>query len=446
MSLPEYQKKYRLWDMIRQYFTISRDAMIQFENSPVNTGMAFDASFLRTLVDYLNGLYVAEESGTPVAMYNFCVPPELFYAGGVYPLCQEVGSIALALANSTIHLEYIDIAEESGLQREQCNAQKIWIGAMIKDDVPKPDFIVYASQPCDSTNILYQVMSNFYDVPTFTYDIPYYHYEESHQFYDERVTPYCADQVRDIVKFIEVHGKTEITLEKLKETITYSNEARNYALETMELLKHKPNPLPSLTPVIIYLTLMVASGLPSATKYTKWCRDTAKERIKEGLGYIENSYRKKEEKYRCFWVYIPVFFDPMLFQWMEQKFEVTTVLDMLGYQQMQPVDLSSEQKMYEGLAHAIMEMPMARQSRGPMEYYLDDVVTIVKDYDIDFCIWAGHIGCKHSFAIAALMRRLIEERTGVPTMIFELDSMDSRNVNSKTIKKKITDFMNDIIL
>ncbi len=446
MTMIEYQKKYKLWDTIRQYFTISRDAMIQFEDSPVSTGMSFDAGFLRTLVNYLNALYTAEEKGTPIAMYNFCVPPELFYAGGVYPLCQEVGSIALTLANSTVHMNYIDKAEESGLQREQCNAQKIWIGAMLQNEAPKPDFMVYASQPCDSTNILYQVMSKFYDVPTFTYDIPYYHYDEKNEFYDERVTPYCADQVRDIVKFIELHGKTEITLEKLKETIGYSNEARNYALETMELLKHKPNPLPSLAPVIMYLTLMVASGIPEAIHYAKWCRDTANDRIKRGVGYISENYRKKEEKYRCFWVYIPIFFDPMMFTWMEQKFQVTTVLDMLGFQQMQPVDLSSEDKMYEGLAHAIMEMPMARQSRGPMEYYLDDVVRIVKDYDIDFCIWAGHIGCKHSFAIAALMRRLIEEKTGVPTMIFELDSMDSRNVNSKTIKKKITDFMNDIIL
>ena len=71
---------------------------------------------------------------------------------------------------------YIDQAEESGLAREQCNAQKIWIGATIQDPpaTPKPDMVVFASQPCDSTNILYQLMENYYKVPTFTMDIPYY--------------------------------------------------------------------------------------------------------------------------------------------------------------------------------------------------------------------------------------------------------------------------------
>ena len=312
MSIEEFQKKYKLWDYIRQFFTMARDLNASFEG--VEGVPSTNIGFSDAIVEYTNALYTAEENNVPIGMFNFCVPPELFYAGGVYPLCQEIGSIALTIANTKIHMDYIDKAEESGLQREQCNAQKIWIGAMLENACPKPDFIVYASQPCDSTNILYQVMENHYKIPTFTYDIPYWHYDEKHEFYDERVAPYCAEQVKDIIKFIEKHGKTTITPEKLKETITYSNEARGYVLETMELLRHKPNPLPSLVPVSLYITLMCSGGLPGAPiQYAKWCRDTAKERIKNGISAIsEGSKGKKEEKYRCFWVYIPIFFDPFI--------------------------------------------------------------------------------------------------------------------------------------
>ena len=129
MSLPEFQKKYRLWDTIRQFFTKARDLIASFEG--IESGFSFDKGFLDAVVDYTNALYTAEENNQPIAMYNFCVPPELFYAGGVYPICQEVGSIALTIANTKIHMDYIDKAEESGLQREQCNAQKIWIGALL---------------------------------------------------------------------------------------------------------------------------------------------------------------------------------------------------------------------------------------------------------------------------------------------------------------------------
>ncbi len=407
--------------------------------------LPFNTGFLDVMVEYLNDLYAAEKNSTPVAMYNFCVPPELFYAGGLYPLCQEIGSVALAIANTKIHMNYIDRAEESGLAREQCNAQKIWIGAMLDDATPKPDMIVYASQPCDSTNILYQVMKNHYQVPTFTFDIPYWHYDEKNEYYDERTIPYCAKQVRKMINFIETNGNTEITYEKLKQTMEYSNEARSYILEYLELIKKPPNPMASLVPFTLYMTMMSSAGRPGkAIEFCKTIRDDARQGIKEGRSAIAEGYRNKEEKYRCFWVYIPIFFDPMLFQWMEQKFQVSTVMDMMGYQLAQPVDTSSEETIMQDLSKTIMEMPMARQSRGPMAYYLDDIFSIIKDYHIDFCIWGGHLGCKHSWAVANLMKKVIHEETGVPMLLFEVDTMDSRVINSKAVKEKITEFLNTI--
>ncbi|MHA1784910.1 MAG: 2-hydroxyacyl-CoA dehydratase subunit D, partial [Candidatus Helarchaeota archaeon] len=409
---------------------------------------AFNVGFLDVMIDYMNSLYTAEKNGTPIAMYNFCVPPELFYAGGIYPMCQEVGSVALAIANTPTHLKYIDKAEESGLAREQCNAQKIWIGASIQDPpaTPTPDMIVYASQPCDSTNILYQVMENYYKVPTFTFDIPYWHYDEKNEYYDERTLPYCNAQLTKMISFIEKHGHTKITFEALKETIENSNKAREYTLEYLELIKHKPNPSPSMVPFSLYLTLMTSAGLPGTTiEYAKWCRDDAKEKIKKGIGAIPEMYKGKEEKYRCFWVYIPIFFDPMLFSWMEQKYQISTVMDMMGYQMAQPIDTSTEETLINDLSKTILEMPMARQSRGPMEYYLDDVVRIVKEYQVDFCIWGGHLGCKHSWAIASLMKKLIKEATGVPTLIFEVDTMDSRIYNSRSVRKLIKGFIKDFL-
>ncbi|NHI94313.1 MAG: 2-hydroxyacyl-CoA dehydratase [Candidatus Lokiarchaeota archaeon] len=445
MSVDEFKQKYELWDNLRQFFTLGRDMAANFVDAP--NLPAFNIGFLDVMVDYMNNLYNAEKNGTPIAMYNFCVPPELFYAGNLYPLCQEVGSVALAIANTPLHMKYIDKAEESGLAREQCNAQKIWIGATLQEATPKPNMIVYASQPCDSTNILYQVMKNYYKVPTFTFDIPYWHYDEKNEYYDERTLPYCANQLKKMIKFIEKNGNTEITFENLKKTVENSNKAREYTLEFLELLKHKPNPAPSMIPFTLYMTLMTSAGLSGNTiEYAKWCRDDAKEKIKNGTGAIhEMSRGKKEEKYRCFWVYIPIFFDPMLFSWMETKFQVSTVMDMMGYQMAQPIDTSSEESMLTDMSKTILEMPMARQSRGPMEYYLDDVVRIVKEYQVDFCIWGGHLGCKHSWAIASLMKKIVQEETGVPMLVFEVDTMDSRIIKSKEIKKKIKEFITDVV-
>ena len=135
----------------------------------------------------------------------------------------------------------------------------------------------------------------------------------------------------------------------------------------------------------------------------------------------------------------------MIFGWMEQKFQVATVMDMMGYQMAKPIDTSNEETMLEGLAKTVMEMPMARQSRGPMEFYLDDIVNIVKEYKIDFCIWGGHMGCKHSWGIANLMKRVIREETGVPTYLFQIDTMDSRMMNRVQIRRNIYSFIKEFV-
>ncbi|MHA1144611.1 MAG: 2-hydroxyacyl-CoA dehydratase subunit D [Candidatus Helarchaeota archaeon] len=445
MTVTEFKRDYELWDTLIQFFTLGKEMADAMADSPGS--QTFNTLFIEVMIEYLNNMYKAIDTNTPIAMYNFCVPPELFYAAGIYPMCQEIGSVALAIANTKVHMDYIDTAEQSGLAREQCNAQKIWIGASLQHKTPDPDLIVYASQPCDSTNILYQVMQHIYNVPTFTMDIPTWHYDDKNEFYDEQVIPYCASQLKDMIDYIEKSTKRKITFEALQETFKNSNIARGYILEVMELLKNKPCPVTSMTPFTLYMTLMSSAGLSGKViEYSKWVRDTAKEFVKQKRSPMEEYLRKgKTEKYRCFWVYIPIFFDPLIFGWMEEKFQISTVMDMMGYQMAQPVNIESEETMLEDLAKTVLEMPMARQSRGPMEFYLDDCVNIVKEYDIDFCIWGGHMGCKHSWAIANLMKERIKEETGAPTLLFQVDTMDSRVIGSRSVRKRIREFVKEVI-
>lgn len=444
MTVTDFKRNYELWDTLTQYFTLGKqmaDAMAADAAS-----QSFNTVFLDVMIEYLNNLYKAKKEGIPVGMYNFCVPPELLYAAEIYPLCQEIGSVALAIANTKTHMGYIDTAEQSGLAREQCNAQKIWIGAALQLKTPSPDFLVYASQPCDSTNILYQVMQHMYEIPSFTIDIPTWHYDQDNKYYDEQTVPYVASQLKDLLKFIEERIKRKITFERLQETFANSNKAREYILETLELLKNKPSPLTSMTPFTLYMTMISSAGLPGKViEYAKWVRDNAKEMVKQKKSPMEDYLKGKTEKHRCFWVYIPIFFDPMLMGWMEQKFQISTVMDMMGYQMTQPVNLNSEETLLEDLAKTLMGMPMARQSRGPMEYYLDDCINIIKEYQIDLCIWGGHMGCKHSWAIASLMKERIKEETGVPMLVFQVDTMDSRVVGSRDVRKMIKEFVKEVV-
>jgi len=117
----------------------------------------------------------------------------------------------------------------------------------------------------------------------------------------------------------------------------------------------------------------------------------------------------------------------------------------MGYNLAQPVDLSSEDSMFEGLAKTILDIPMGAQSRGPAEYYLDYLFNIVKKYKADCAIYGGHMGCKHSWGIANLLKDELYKQTGVPTLLFEVDTMDPRKISSKIVREKIKTFFTELM-
>ena len=420
-----------------EIFNVMQDEATKKEITVINP------LFLKILGNYLREARIAMvEKTKPTVMYNFCIPPEIIYAMDCQPICQEAGSVALSITERE-QIKYIDAAEEAGISPEQCNAQKIWIGAIMKNEVPEPDCLLFGSQPCDSTNILYQVIEKFYNLPTYILDVPYWSYEEDNPFYDERVIPYFTEQVKGIFPWLEKVTGKKFDYDRLVQTIELSNKARELALELNELMKAKPSPCPSMMTFTEYLVLTTSSGTPQCIEYLQWMRDLAARMVKEGKGATEIMYNREEE-IRLVWVYIPIFWDILLYDWMERRYGAVCVTDLMGYNYTQPVNTSSEDKIYEGLARNILDIPMGRQSRGMAEYYLDYLIMVVKEYKADGAIFGGHIACKHSWAIAQLLKEELKKNTGVPMLTFEVDTMDPRVVKKSLIKKKLKTFLESL--
>ena len=444
MSMGGVKGKYELWNKLIERYTYLKKVADAIAKS--NENFLLEAAFLGIILDYYKSLYNAETNKIPIVLTNAGIPVEFSYAAKLFPLLQEMGTNLLAGAGSQNHLNYIDFAEKMGIPMENCNNIKIWIGAMIQDITPRPDIIIYADFPCDSTTIEWQIIKNYWRVPTFAFDVPYWHYDKTNEFYDEKTLPYYVSQLKEMIKFIEKNTHTIITFDKLKESFERSNQARNYILEIQELLRAKPNPLNSDISYTLYLTILTSGGLPGKpVEYMKMVRDKAIYNYKRKVSAISERYEGKEEKYRCFWTCMPVYFDPLTFTWMEERFHISTVMNMMGNQIAQPVDTTSEESLLTDLSKNILNLPMGRQLRGPLEYLLDDIIRTIKEYQVDFCIWGGHIACKQSWGIANLVKQLVQERIGVPTLIFEVDDLDGRVVTSRSIKKTIRDFVKNVL-
>ena len=65
----------------------------------------------------------------------------------------------------------------------------------------------------------------------------------------------------------------------------------------------------------------------------------------------------------------------------------------------------------------------------------------MEDYSINLAIYAGHVGCKHTWASAKIISDLVKNKYNAPVLTFDLDSLDIRYKSTDEIKQIITEFM-----
>jgi hypothetical protein len=101
--------------------------------------------------------------------------------------------------------------------------------------------------------------------------------------------------------------------------------------------------------------------------------------------------------------------------------------------------------MLEGLARKDLRvLPMSRQFKGPIDYFIDDYLRMCTDYQADFAIFAGHVACKHGLGGIGLFREASRE-ADIPLLYFEFDMFDPRVTPVETIQDDITHFIEDVV-
>lgn len=382
----------------------------------------------------------ARKEGKPIIMHPFNCEPYIFHAMNITPLMQETYSVALA--PSHLNEYYIDITNKIGYGDNPtlCNAQRPLIGSYMQGVAPIPDLLFYISTPCNSLAMNYQVFQNLTGVPTFNMDIPYWAYEKDSEFYDEKTIDYIITQTKDFINWLEKETNQKLDLEKLHQAMIWVNEARQYILEFNELLKTIPCPVPSISGLANFFIMITRAGTPEGVKVAKWMRDTAADNVKNGIAGVPG------EKLRIGWPYTHVFFDQELLPWIEETFKANVIMDLIGYYPVLPHDVSTMEKCYESIAKGTLDFSMVGSCRGPIEYYIDYVLNYVKDYKMDCVIFPLQFACKHAYLMTRVTAEAVREETGLPTLIFGCDPYDSREVTSEEIRRKISDFLTQVVM
>ena len=361
----------------------------------------------------------------------FCVAPEIYAAMDIpWYMIMQTPFLSVSFP---FMLDDIDNSERMGLGTDLCTAIRLSIYYIEAGITPPPSAIVGLLYPCDGAPMLHQIVrhnKNWRDIPIFSPDPPY--------FDDERSIEYFAGELRRMASFLEEHTGHKLDMDRLREVIDESN--KQYALwaEYNELRRAVPCPhgFGMGGGQCFAITQIYRVGDPEGTQ---WFRDLVahtEKRVSEGLGGLE-----RDERIRVFWFDIKP--QGWLFEfepWLEAEWGANIVMDMFAYTPYTPIDTSTEDAMFKGMAErSLLQTPMVRQARGVADNFINDIRRVVKDYKIDCVIWPGHMGHKDGSASIGMMREVCRE-LGVPFLNIGLDLFDKRYTTVDEVKDKVSKF------
>jgi benzoyl-CoA reductase subunit B len=404
---------------------------LEFLRAIDDEDLKLQAMSLEGMVERLEDLTAAASNPEKrVALFEWGLTPQLFYAFDCLPLAMETFPLLFAATQKQVVYEFLETAESSGLPSDVCSTDRFLVGAALSGEFPKNAFFVTCSGPCDGTRIAYPIMQKALGVPTLFLELPGTYERESARWYGQQIRT-------ELIPFLEEVTGKKFDLARFREIIEESNRAYELMLDVYDTYTTTPMPVPSSLRGSPYGTFISSAGHPRATKSIQMFHAEVMRRLKEGIPH------PIEEKHRVIWGHVPPGFDPTFFTWMEQELKVSVVTSTLtGSAILRPIDTTDVETMFEGYAWQGLDMTMSLMrfdSRKMIEYTM-------KQYHQNRCdsiIFTQHVGCNSICGAGGIMRRYFQQE-GIPALFLELDYNDDRVVSAENLKNQIEDFFTSL--
>ena len=186
-------------------------------------------------------------------------PCEAFYAMGLVPMCAEQYA-AYANGAGAEH-GFIEAAENSGIAETFCSYHKVLTGAILSGVMPKPLAIVNTSLACDANNLTFRKAADQMKVPQYYIDIPWEVNEDS--------VDYVADQMREMVRWLEDISGRRLDMQKLSEATENARQTMRILKEVIDLRKDRYLPTDLTTELYEVLMTHNALGMKETLAYAK---------------------------------------------------------------------------------------------------------------------------------------------------------------------------------
>jgi len=313
---------------------------------------------------------------------------------------------------------FFEEAEDSGFATDSCAYHRAVMGAVLKNAMPKPDFIIGTSSPCTAGLAVMENFAHQYKKDFFILNVP--------QNYTKEAIKFLAAQVEEMTLFVSAHTKRPLSMERLGVALENFNHSSRLLKDIYNLAKTKPSPVDNrlLRDFGVVITLMM--GTQQGVDVCQAFKDELNHRIETG------QHIASKEKIRLMWlqnrIQYPFPIDKML-----EDLGAKIVIDELNNVTWEPMDPDNP---FESIAKRMISIPFSMDTSERIR----DIQGLARDYQIDGAINPCHWGCRQGTGARGLISKGLRG-IDVPVLNLEIDCVDSRNLAKGQIETRVEAFM-----
>ena len=382
----------------------------------------------KLMTDYYTESAMVKAQKKPVAWLSSVAPVEVCYTMDVFPVYPE--NYGTMCAARKLSAEFCAAAEAKGFSTDLCsyalnNLGSIYLnkGPFMGQGLPEPDLLIATEHACLSMAKWWEELSRHFNVPLYIVDaaLPVGEDLSLHHI------NYFAEQLKELMGFVEEHTGNKFDMDKFKEVLGYSDEASRLFLEIGGLRKTVPSPISPIEIFTNMFPIVTLAGKKEAVEFYNELYDEISELAKRKEAAVPN------EKYRLLWDLFPIWYNLNLFKYIEEKGGVV-VADVYATTFGGRVDIS---RPFQGLAERYVGNPLLSYGvQQKTELYKQ----MIKEYQVDGVIFHSNRSCRMASMGQYDVKQGIYDDLGVPGAIFESDFVDPRSYSDEQVKDTLDSF------
>lgn len=373
----------------------------------------------------------AVSSGKKIVLYGGRLPAEVLWASGCEPV--SIDYMQLRMGSAVSYTKKAVYAAEKILPDCFCGLVKTMLGTVSTNNLGfEPAAFVYAAVACDASGLGYGYVYRELKIPRYEFDLP--------NFKGEYARQYTASQIASLREFLaQISGETP---DDARLSALFKNTNRCYELleELASLRALTPCPLPGK----MLIRNAWANAEPCLEENIAFLEQelaVARANALAGRGYCP-----KGEKHRAAFVQNMVWSAEFATDFLEREYGCACVADGIGEQgSLRFADPENLSECELTLAERMLER-MGYHGVSWNNFQLSDLVCdTIKKYSADVGIFAGHVGCRHTWMAVNMISETVQTRFGIAPLLLKVDGADRGYKSEADILRELTEYMETVV-